>query len=104
MARKATRDRPGSALFSDAQMGRIVERLELVGNLSRLRILVSLAQRETSVLSICEATSLSQPGTSNHLYRLRVGGLVRAERRGKQMIYSLTDSGCVALEACGRFL
>lgn len=64
---------------------------------SRLAILQSLVDGPQSVGDIVEATSLSQPNTSNHLSCLLDCGLVTREKRGRYAYYQLGDERIAAL-------
>jgi DNA-binding transcriptional ArsR family regulator len=64
----------------------------LMGNESRLRILVTLQKGEVNVTHLCRGLGISQPTVSRHLAILRMGGLVQARRSGKEIFYSLGDS------------
>ncbi len=56
----------------------------------RLRILVTLAQEgESNVTDLVHTTRVSQPLLSWHLARLRTAGLVRVERDGRIVRYSV---------------
>src|SRR3954451_7793881 len=50
-----------------------------------------------SVSEIAAHLKVSLPQLSNHLRRLRDGGLVTMEREGRQVIYALADPGLEAL-------
>jgi ArsR family transcriptional regulator len=56
---------------------------------TRLRLLFLLAAGEANVTALCARTGLAQPTVSHHLGLLRMAGLVLAERRGKQVFYTL---------------
>ncbi len=59
-------------------------------NPTRLRILERLAQAgETSVNDLAEHLHMSQPRISWHLRMLRVGGVIRTRREGRQVYCSL---------------
>ncbi len=58
---------------------------------SRLSILEVLRNGPLRVTQIAEATSLSQPNTSNHLACLYDCGLVLREPRGRCVYYALAD-------------
>ncbi len=62
-----------------------------LGDPSRLRILEALRDAPHNVGEIVEATGFSQSNVSNHLRCLRDCGLVTAERRGRYVIYRLSD-------------
>lgn len=68
------------------------EVLRSIGSPYRLMILCLLMESEKTVTEICEAIGARQSLTSQHLTRLRLDGLVKAERRGHFAYYSLTDT------------
>ncbi|HSR70770.1 MAG TPA: metalloregulator ArsR/SmtB family transcription factor [Kiloniellales bacterium] len=69
----------------------------LMGDHSRLRLLLALRAGPHAVGALASATGLSPSLVSHHLRLLRAGRLVRAERRGKQVFYTIDDAhiGCV---------
>lgn len=57
---------------------------------TRLRLLVILRQRgEAHVNELCRILRLPQPTVSHHLGLLRIHGLARNRRDGKQVFYSV---------------
>ena len=68
-----------------------VDVLRLLADRTRLAILALLADGEISVSDIAEA--LGRPGTviSQHLAKLRAGGLVTPRREGTTIYYSQPD-------------
>ncbi|MCI5825869.1 MAG: metalloregulator ArsR/SmtB family transcription factor [Arcanobacterium sp.] len=62
-----------------------------LGNEGRLRILSLLKDGDCTVNQIVAATDLSQPLVSQHLRTLRQIDLVRGDRHGKEVVYSLAD-------------
>lgn len=66
--------------------------LRSIGSPYRLMILCLLSESEKTVTEICDAIGARQSLTSQHLTRLRLDGLVKAERRGHFAYYSLTDT------------
>ncbi len=68
------------------------ELLRSIGSPYRLMILCLLMESEKTVTEICEAIGARQSLTSQHLTRLRLDGLVKAERRGHFAYYSLIDT------------
>lgn len=66
--------------------------LRSIGSPYRLMILCLLVEREKTVTEICDAIGARQSLTSQHLTRLRLDGLVKAERRGHFVYYSLADT------------
>ena len=79
----------------------VVTRLKALADETRLRMLALLIQQGTP-LCVCEITprfNLSQPTISHHLRLLREAALVRGEKHGTWMYYSVTDEGrrCMSL-------
>lgn len=57
---------------------------------SRRALLENLRYGRKTVTQLVEATRLKQPNVSNHLAKMRLQGIVRAERIGRQVFYSLS--------------
>ena len=68
------------------------EVLRSIGSPYRLMILCILMESEKTVTEICDAIGARQSLTSQHLTRLRLDGLVKAERRGHFAYYTLNDT------------
>lgn len=64
---------------------------KLMGDPSRLGILVACLDGPASVGEIALRLSLSPSLVSHHLRLLRAARLVKAERRGKQVFYAIDD-------------
>jgi DNA-binding transcriptional ArsR family regulator len=64
----------------------------LMGDPSRLSILMAVLGGPRPVAEIAAVTGLSASLVSHHLRLLRGGRLVRAERRGKQVFYTVDDA------------
>ena len=82
-------------------VGHAAEMLRTLAHPARLRIIDVL--NTTGELPVCEITEylgLAQSATSQHLNHMRRGGLVKAERRGKTVWYSIADEHPVALLNC----
>ncbi|OWA34189.1 transcriptional regulator [Saccharibacillus sp. O16] len=67
----------------------MAEQLKLLGDRTRLTMLALLQQREWCVCEFVEIFAISQPGISQHIRKMRARGLVREERRGQWVYYSL---------------
>lgn len=72
------------------------------GHAHRLELLEQLAQGERSVEVLADRTGLPIANASQHLQQMRHVGLVRAERRGKFVFYTLTDDGILDVLAALR--
>jgi len=70
---------------------RLAEVFGALADPSRLRIISALAHRKLSVGQLCDIVGMSQPAVSHHLRLLRVQRVVRAEKEGRQVFYSLDD-------------
>ncbi|OJY61962.1 ArsR/SmtB family transcription factor [Sphingopyxis granuli] len=79
--------------------------LKLLANEQRLLILCRLTQGEFAVGQMVELCGQSQSSVSQHLGRLREGGLVKTRRDGTTIYYSLADDGVRKLVdmLCDRF-
>lgn len=67
--------------------------LKQVSDVTRIQVVLLLADGEQHVGAICERFGQSQPSVSHHLSLLRHGRLVQVHRRGKFNFYSLTEAG-----------
>lgn len=67
------------------------ELLKALANPWRLAIIDQLRCQPRCVHELTEALGMSQPLVSQHLRILRAGALVRGERRGREMVYSIAD-------------
>lgn len=69
----------------------LAETLRILGDPTRLRIVLSLKEREHNVTQLCRKLRMPQPSVSRHLGILRMSGLVRNRRSGKEIHYSLAN-------------
>lgn len=74
------------------------EFFKIISDETRLRILMVLSQKELCVCEICEILQESQPKISRHLSKLRDAGLVRDNRNGQWVFYSIDLSETAELE------
>ena len=74
-----------------AKAAELAEIFRLMGDQSRLRIIVACTHGPICVSDIAAQLALEQSLVSHHLRLLRATRIVRAERRGKQMFYSVAD-------------
>ncbi len=78
---------PDDRVISD-----VADIFKQLGDASRLRIAVCCMTSDVCVTDIAERLRLSPSLVSHHLRLLRAARLVRSDRRGKQVYYSLADS------------
>lgn len=79
------------AELSDDRAATLADLFRLLGDTSRLRIVLACLGGPVAVAGIAERLGLSASLVSHHLRLLRAARLVRAERRGKQVFYELAD-------------
>lgn len=71
--------------------------LKQLANTRRLVILCRLAAGKATVSQLCEVANLSQSAASQHLAKMRAEGLIKGEKEGLQMHYSIVDPRCMNL-------
>lgn len=76
---------------SISQIEQVARVLKLLGDKTRLTIIAILKIRECCVCELLEVFDMSQPSISQHLRKLKDAGLVKEERRGQWVYYSLND-------------
>ncbi|MDQ8737169.1 metalloregulator ArsR/SmtB family transcription factor [Paenibacillus sp. LHD-38] len=67
----------------------LAETLKLLSDKTRLTILALLKEQEMCVCDIVTILETTQPNVSQHLKKLKVGGLVNETRRAQWIYYSL---------------
>ena len=77
--------------LADEQILEAAEILRLMGEPSRLRILLACLSEPGAVGEIATRVGIGRSLVSHHLRLLRASRLLRAEKRGKQVIYSPLD-------------
>jgi DNA-binding transcriptional ArsR family regulator len=82
-----------STILAPTDRGTLARFFRVLGDPTRLRILELLEGGDQTVGEIVSATGQPQPRVSTHLACLRHCGFVSAERRGKEMVYSLGLKG-----------
>ena len=69
----------------------LAEMFRLLGDATRLRIVLACTDEALKVGAIAERLGLSASLVSHHLRLLRAGRIVRAERRGRNVFYAAAD-------------
>ncbi len=69
-------------------MASLIERLALIADPTRLRMLLLLRREELSVVELQEILGMGQSRISNHLAQLRQAGIVTDRRAGKNSYYT----------------
>ena len=83
---------PDEALgLEDAQL--LAERFKLLSDPSRLRIIYALLEGgELCVGDLARLVEVSESATSHQLRQLRLVGLVKARKQGREVFYRVADS------------
>jgi len=86
-------------IFADleARAAEAAALLKQLSNQRRLMILCRLASGPATVSELCKVAGLSQSAVSQHLAKMRTEGLVKGEKDGLQMHYSITDPRCLEI-------
>ncbi len=64
----------------------------MLADMTRVRLLWALLDRERSVNELAEAVGKPAAGVSQHLAKLRMARLVRTRRQGTQVFYRIDNS------------
>ncbi|SAL01294.1 ArsR family transcriptional regulator [Caballeronia arationis] len=76
---------------SDDRVVPLADLFRLLGDPTRLRIVLACVDEKRAVGAIAETLGLSASLVSHHLRLLRAARVVRAERQGKQVFYLAAD-------------
>jgi ArsR family transcriptional regulator len=79
----------GRMLNTTVELDRLSDRLKALSDSTRLRILSQLACGECCQCEINDELGASQPLLAFHLKVLREAGLIRSQRRGRWVFYSV---------------
>lgn len=74
------------------QVTELADIFSLMGEPSRLKIILTCLEKEQSVGVIAELTNLSPSLVSHHLRLLKGARLVKSRKEGKQVFYSVTGA------------
>ena len=77
--------------------------LRVLGHPTRLQILQILLKEDQCVKNIWERLGLSQANVSQHLTTMRHQGILKAERKGGRMCYSIKDKRAIQILDLLRF-
>ena len=76
----------------DQSIAQLADLFHLLGDPTRLRIVLACLDQPTAVGEIADGLDLSSSLVSHHLRLLRAARIVKAERQGKQVFYSTADA------------
>ncbi len=84
-------------LPADEVLVRVANFFDALGDLTRLKIVLSLLEEELCTCDLSAITGLTPSAISHQLRVLKDRGLVGFRREGKQVFYRLTDEHVVKL-------
>jgi len=84
--------KPARPPLSDDRAATLADLFHLLGDATRLRIVVACLRAPLAVSDIADRLGLSVSLVSHHLRLLKGARLVRAERQGKQVFYGADDA------------
>jgi DNA-binding transcriptional ArsR family regulator len=85
------------ALIAEGLMTKVAERLAVLGQAVRLRLVEQLAAGAATPQELADALGLSQQNVSKHLQILHRSGLVTRRPDGANVFYALKDESTVKL-------
>jgi DNA-binding transcriptional ArsR family regulator len=77
---------------SDPAVAQLADLFHLLGDPTRLRIVLSCVSTPIAVSDIAASLQLSSSLVSHHLRLLRAARIVKSERQGKQVFYTAADA------------
>jgi len=82
------------AIFSDndGSVAQLADLFHLLGDPTRLRIVLACVEAPIAVSEIASSLQLSSSLVSHHLRLLRAARIVKSERQGKQVFYTTADA------------
>ncbi len=88
----ARREETKAAPLSPGQTVELADMFRLMGDTSRLRIVLACLDAPVAVGDIAARLGLSASLVSHHLRLLRAGRILKATRKGKQVFYTAADA------------
>lgn len=84
-------DQQKENMVSDETIHAMAEMFKVMGDPTRLRILYLLAEKELCVGELADHLAVSQSAVSHQLRILRALNIVRFQKMGREVFYSLAD-------------
>ena len=98
---KSDVERVTSKMPSEDLVYDLAELFKVFGDSTRTKILSCLEISELCVCDICECLNMNKSAISHQLRILRQAKLVKARKRGKEVLYSLDDEHVSQIFECG---
>lgn len=100
MRTDSTEDNP--VVIRDSDLYRMADLFKVLGDPTRMRILLLISNTEICVTDMAERLKVSESAVSHHLKILRLNRLVKRRRDGKSIYYELSDSHVQAIIEQGK--
>ncbi len=88
-------------LLASEQPRKLAEIFRVLGDTTRIKLILALLYEEKCVQHLAENISMSQSAVSHQLRLLKTARLVKTRREGKNIVYSLDDDHIEGLVAQG---
>ena len=92
MPRSEPPNRPAMSAVAEDELVQLADMFRLLGDPTRLRVLVACLASPLSVSEIAATLGLTLSLVSHHLRLLRAARLVRSQRQGRQVFYEAADA------------
>ena len=79
-------------MLKDEMLGGVVDFFKIFGESNRIKILFVLDHNEMCVCDIANVLNMTKSSISHQLSTLRLNGIVKCRREGKEVYYTLDDS------------
>ncbi|MFI6421881.1 ArsR/SmtB family transcription factor [Streptomyces sp. NPDC050842] len=83
--------RPHERTPGARELAAAAEVFALLADPTRLHLLWLLTRGEADVSALTEACGAARPAVSQHLAKLRLGGLVQSRKDGRRVVYAMPD-------------
>lgn len=84
----------------NALLNNVAEFLKLMSDSTRIKILYCLSKYKLCVLDIATIIGMTHSAVSHQLKILKLGRLVKSEKKGKEVYYSLDDTHIEEIFKC----
>ena len=81
-----------NAMPSAETFKHLADFFSIIGDNTRCKILFALKENEMCVCDLANVLSMSKSSISHQLKKMRASGVVKCEKTGKQVFYSLDDN------------
>lgn len=84
-------NKDSTQVYDDQTLSHVTHIFKALADLNRIRIMELLVKGEASVGDISQSLNLSQSNVSHQLKLLKTAHLVKSQRQGQSIIYSVDD-------------